>query len=128
MVLDRRALVGRQIVDGVDRTDLDGPVPGKPLPQFFRNQMLEAARHLQLRLQPFRTFYLRHLKLMLEALFLHLERRGQGEDFLAMLKSHHPTGGKASAITDAVHFILNVRVRITGTQKYPCMEWASRFS
>src|SRR5690606_7241556 len=33
------------------------------------------------------------------------------------LKSHHPTGGKASAITDAVHFILNVRVRITGTQK-----------
>ena len=90
-------------IDRVDVADLDGLVAQDLLPDTRGDMVGQFAGKFYLRLQPVGTLDRGHVVLVVEARLVNLERSSHGEDGPAFLNGHHPPGGEAFSVPDAVH-------------------------
>ena len=94
-------------IDRVDVADLDGLVAQDLLPDTRGDVVGQFSGGFYLRLQPVGSLDLGHVVLVVETRLVDLERSGHGENGPAFLHGHHPPGGEAFPVPDAVHGVGN---------------------
>ena len=116
-VLDR---VGRLRVERVffgDRAHFNGLGAQQLVAHVLGDQVRTLLGQLQLRRQVFRAHYHRHGGLVLEALFVVLERGRAGEDRIALLNRGDTTRAETATVAHAVHRIHHRQRGIARAQK-----------
>ncbi|MCY1183832.1 hypothetical protein D9M73_244820 [compost metagenome] len=99
------------------RADFDGLRAQQLVADTLGNQVGMLAGQLLFRRQVLRADHLRHLRLVLEALFVVLERRAEEEDRLALLDRRDPPGAEAATVAHAVDVVDHRHAGITGPQE-----------
>ena len=107
-------LFGRHEITWLNLPNLNGSLAQKVPAIFFGQFLGKSLAQLRSVWPVFGGGDLRHLMLPVKPLLLHLKRRRQVEDLLAMLDRHHPPGRKTAPIPGAVDLIDHRDLRIPG--------------
>ena len=103
--LPRRALGRLEEFHRLDMAHLDRAGPREPFAVFFGNLRHGLGAHLGFGGKRFRIGRVRHLELMLEALFRNLKRSRQCENLVTVLDRNDAPRGETRAIAAAVHLV-----------------------
>ena len=116
-VLDRRRGLRIQVVDGIDRTEVE-----RPLAHHETADLLgQALGDLGGRAAPIRERlghrYLRHRRLVIETGLWDMERRGEGEDRIAVLDGDDTPRREGVTVAAAIDLVDDGPVEVAATQE-----------